>query len=232
VPIASALVHILTALGVVCALLATLAIADRQYEIMFAWLGLAFVIDGIDGPLARYVGVKEQLPRFSGERLDLVIDYLTYVFIPVLALLSANFLPGLAGLILGAAILLSSLYHFSDTESKADDNSFVGFPAIWNFFAFYVFVFHPPLWLTLLACCGCIALTFVPWHWVHPMRVSAWRALTLSALAVWLIAAGSAIWHGFAGVPGWAEVVLAVVAVYAVSVPRLAEPGERSDPDV
>lgn len=231
-PIASALVHILTALGVVCALLATLAIADRQYEIMFAWLGLAFVIDGIDGPLARYVGVKERLPRFSGERLDLVIDYLTYVFVPVLALLSANILPGAVGLMLGAIILLSSLYHFSDTESKADDNSFVGFPAIWNFFAFYVFVFHPPLWLTLAACCGCIGLTFVPWHWVHPLRVTAWRALTLSALGLWFMAAGSAIWNGFAEVPTWAKAVLALVAVYAVSIPRLAGPVASADPDL
>lgn len=231
-PIPSALVHVLTAFGVVCALLATLAIADRQYEIMFAWLGLAFIIDGVDGPIARYVGVKERLPRFSGERLDLVIDYLTYVFVPVLALLSANFLSGFTGVLLGAAVLLSSLYHFSDTESKADDNSFVGFPAIWNFFAFYVFVFHPPWWLTLLACCGCIALTFVPWHWVHPVRVTAWRGLTLFALGLWLAAAGAAIWSGFPDVPAWAKLILAAVAVYAVTVPHLAGAIATSDPDV
>lgn len=227
--IAPALVHLLTAFGVVCALLATLAIADRQYEVMFAWLGLAFVIDGIDGPLARLVNVKERLPRFSGERLDLIIDYLTYVFIPVLALLSANYLSGLPGLAVGAAILLSSLYHFSDNESKADDNSFVGFPAIWNFVAFYIFVFQPPVWLTLAGCAGCILLTFVPWHWVHPMRVTTLRGLTLTALCLWMLAAGAAVWAGFTSVPLWAKVILGLVALYAVTVPRLAAPTADHD---
>lgn len=221
-PLAPALVHLLTALGVACALMATLAVSDRQYEVMFAWLGLAFLIDGIDGPLARRVGVKDRLPRFSGERLDLIIDYLTYVFIPVLALLTANLLPAGFALLLGAAILMSSLYHFSDTASKAEDNSFVGFPAIWNFVAFYVFVFHPPVWLTALACCVCIGLTFVPWRWLHPMRVTAWRGVTLTAMALWLVAAGAAISSGFTAVPLWSQIVLGFVAVYAICVPSLA----------
>ena len=93
---------------------------------------------------ARKAKVQLWLPRFSGDRLDLVIDYLTYVFVPALALLQAGFLQGAWGLVLAALILLSSLFHFSDTESKADDYSFVGFPAIWNLVAFYVFAFALP----------------------------------------------------------------------------------------
>ena len=113
------------------------------WELVFAWLGVALLIDGIDGTLgARMAKVGTRLPRFSGERLDLVIDYVTYVFIPALALLLAGYLPGCLGWLLASLILLSSLFHFCDTESKTDDYSFVGFPAIWNIVAFYVFAFQ------------------------------------------------------------------------------------------
>lgn len=221
-PIGPILVHVLTACGVVCALFATLAVAHGQFELMFAWLAVAFVIDGIDGPLARYVHIKERLGRFSGERLDLIVDYLTYVFVPVLAMLKADLLPQGVAVVLGAAILLASLYHFSDTDSKADDNSFIGFPAIWNIVAFYLFVFTPAPAIAALACSVCIGLTFVPSKWVHPMRVVRWRTLTLMALGAWFVAAGAALLSGLAAVPGWALAVLGAVAVYALALPLLA----------
>lgn len=222
-PIGPALVHVLTALGVVCALAGTLAVAQQNYELMFAWLGLAFLIDGIDGPLARRVDIKERLPRFSGERLDLIIDYLTYVFVPVLALINAGYLPSTLSVAIGAAILLSSLFHFSDTGSKSDDNSFVGFPAIWNIIAFYVFVFQPPPIFVALICTVCIALTFVPTRWVHPMRVEARRPVTLTALAAWFAAAAVAVWGGFATTPAWAHAILVVVGIYALAHPLLPD---------
>lgn len=224
VPLAPSLVHVFTAFGVVCALLATLAVAARDYPAMFAWLGLALVIDGLDGPLARAVDVKGRLPRFSGDRLDLIIDYMTYVFIPVLAMLDAGLFPAAFAIPLAALILLSSLFHFSDTQSKAADNSFVGFPAIWNVIAFYLFVFQLPPWLASVLALVCIALTFVPTRWVHPMRVEAWRGVTLAATALWLIAAAAALWFGFAGVPVWAKFALAAVAVYLLALPVLTRP--------
>src|SRR5262245_35152774 len=125
---AAALVHAFTALGAVCGLLATYAVASGASEAAFAWLGLALFIDGVDGTLARKAQVRERLPRFSGERLDLVIDYVTYVFVPALMLLQGGFLTGASGLVLASLILLSSLFHFSDEESKAADHSFIGFP--------------------------------------------------------------------------------------------------------
>ena len=146
--IAAACVHLFTALGAVCGLLAALAAFDGAWERMFAWLGLALVIDGIDGTFARMAHVEERLPRFSGERLDLVVDYVTYVFVPALALLRAGYLTGTGGLVIAALILLSSLYHFSDLASKGEDYSFIGFPAVWNIVAFYVFALSPPGWLT------------------------------------------------------------------------------------
>jgi phosphatidylcholine synthase len=105
----AALVHIFTALGVVCALMATRAVLAGAWEEVFAWLGLALLIDGIDGTLARLADVTARLPRFSGERLDLVIDYLTYVLVPALALLQAGYLQGAAGVVLACLMLMSLL---------------------------------------------------------------------------------------------------------------------------
>ena len=119
-PWAPASVHLFTAVGAVVALLATRAMLNGAWEEAFGWLGLALLIDGIDGPFARRTQVAVRLPRFSGERLDLIIDYLTYVFVPALMLLQAGYLTGLSGLILASLILLSSLYHFSDTGSKCE----------------------------------------------------------------------------------------------------------------
>src|SRR5262249_58885154 len=137
---------------------------------LILWLGLALLIDGIDGTFARLVDVHRRLPRFSGERLDLVVDYVTYVFVPTLALLQAGFLSGGSGIVLASMVLLSSLFHFSDTQSKAEDHSFVGFPAIWNLVAFYIFAFALSPLGTALLVLACVALTFVPLKWVHPLR--------------------------------------------------------------
>jgi phosphatidylcholine synthase len=210
--------------------MATLAVAGHRYETMFVWLGIAFVIDGIDGPLARFVDIKRRLPRFSGDRLDLVIDYLTYVFVPVLALLNAGLLPASVATVVGCGILLSSLYHFADTGSKADDNSFIGFPAIWNIIAFYLFAFAPPAWLAAAICTACIALTFVPMKWVHPVRVESRRTTTLVALALWLLAASAAVASGLQATPQWAKWVLLAVAAYAVSLPFLPDAKKPPSP--
>lgn len=211
------LVHVFTALGIVCGLMAMLAAVAGAWTAVFAWLGLALVIDGIDGTFARLARVKQQLPRFSGEQLDLVIDYVTYVFVPVFALLLAGYLRGSWGLLLASMILLSSLFHFSDTQSKADDHSFVGFPAIWNAVAFYVFALDLPQWATASLILICVGLTFVPLKWAHPFRTSAWRPLTLAAMAVWGITAASALLSGFPAGP-LAQGVLVLTGVYGVAL--------------
>ena len=217
VRLAAAGVHLFTALGAVCGLLAALAVFDAAWERMFGWLGLALIIDGIDGTFARLAQVEERLPRFSGERLDLVVDYVTYVFVPALALVRAGFLGVELAPLLAAAILLSSLYHFSDLASKGDDYSFIGFPAVWNLVAFYLFALAVPQWLACTVVVVCVALTFVPMHWVHPLRVVRLRVVTLGITLAWAVAAIAAVLGGFpAG--GWVKVVLAVAAVYVVGL--------------
>lgn len=202
------------------ALLATLAVIDRQAEAAFLWLALALLIDGIDGTFARATHVKELLPRFSGDRLDLIVDYLTYVFVPVLALLQWRYLDGQIGAVLAAAILLSSLYHFSDVESKASDHCFVGFPAIWNAVAFYIFAFEfSQIAVTIITLLG-VAGTFMPMSWVHPLRVRRLRLLNWTISAIFLTAA---VWTAAVGfpAPALAQIVLAGAAAYAVGLSLL-----------
>jgi len=210
-------VHIFTALGVVCALMATLAIYDKNVEALFFWLAVAFFIDGVDGTMARAVGVKTHLPRFSGERLDLIIDYLTYVFVPALALLAWNHLQGTFGVILAAGICLSSLYHFSDNDSKNKDNCFVGFPAIWNIIAYFIFAIEPAAWVTNAVVLALIVLTFVPMPWVHPVRVEALRPVTLAALAAFC---GAVLWNVAYGFPAspFLQFVILAIAIYGTSL--------------
>lgn len=209
----AALVHVFTALGAVCALFATEAIFSNDAQRLFIWLAIALFIDGIDGSFARAVDVKERLPRFSGERLDLVVDYVTYVFVPVLALIHWRYLDGVLGSMLAAGILLSSLFHFSDEDSKTKDNCFVGFPAIWNIVAFFVFALDPPQWVTMVSIAGLIAATFVPMPWVHPLRVVALKPVTLAVTALAAAAGIATLANGFPATAFW-QIVLAAVALY------------------
>lgn len=223
----SALVHVFTASGVICALFAIRAILDARWDVMFAWLGLALVIDGIDGTFARLANVTRNLPRFSGERLDLVVDYLTYVVVPALALWKAGYLTGIWEWLGPVLILMSSLFHFSDVDSKADDYAFVGFPAIWNVVAFYVFA----LGMSPASCVAvvllCTALTFVPWKWAHPMRTPFLRPLTLVVCVAWGLAAVQTLLRGFPAT-GLASIVLLASAFYA-GVLTLLEGRARPD---
>jgi phosphatidylcholine synthase len=197
--------------------MATQAVLRSAWQEAFVWLGVALIVDGIDGTFARLADVHRWLPRFSGERLDLVVDYVTYVFVPTLALLQAGFLPGGWGLALAGLILLSSLFHFCDTESKAEDHSFVGFPAVWNLVAFYVFAFAlTPFWTALLVL-ACVGLTFVPLEWVHPLRTRRLWPVTAVAAVLWLLAAAHVLSTGFPAVP-WTQAVLLLVMVYFIGL--------------
>lgn len=211
----AALVHVFTAFGIVCALFATHAVIEGDIRRVFVWLAIALVIDAVDGTMARRVNVTAQLPRFSGERLDLVIDYVTYVFVPVLALLHARHLEGTAGTLLASGILLSSLFHFSDLNSKTKDNCFVGFPAIWNIFAFYIFALAPPGWVTMIATATGIAATFVPMPWIHPLRVTALRPLTLAITGLASVAGTVTLVQDFPASPLSKVILIAAAAYYA-----------------
>lgn len=214
---AAAAVHLFTALGAVAAFLAAMAVYAHDAEGVFIWLAVALFIDGVDGTFARAVGVKERLPRYSGEVLDLVIDFVTYVFVPVLAMIVWGKLEGRLGMGLAAGALLSSLYHFADSESKDAAYRFVGFPALWNLVAFYVFAFDFGAGATALISALCIVAAFIPMPWVHPLRVRSLRGVTLAVLALGCFAGIYVLAQGFPAT-GWARAALAASVLYGLGL--------------
>lgn len=213
----AASVHLLTATGAVPALLALRAAHADDWQMMFVWLGVALFVDAIDGPLARLVGVKTVLPRFSGERLDLIVDYLTYVVVPAFALTEASLLPEAARLPAAIAILLSSLFHVSDLNSKTEEGYFVGFPAIWNIVLLYLFVLQPEPDVSLAIVVIFVAFTFVPVLAVHPFRVAQLRPLTFLVTLLWAGAAAVAVANPFPS-PLWVQALLLLAAAYFTGV--------------
>ena len=183
------LVHLFTASGAALALLALLAAIDRQFTLMFWLLGAALFVDGVDGALARRFRVAETTPEIDGATLDLVVDFLTYVFTPVVAILRADLLPRLWALGLGMIVVVGSALYFADRRMKTPDNWFRGFPTLWNVVAFYLLVFHPPAAVVVAALLAGVVAMFAPIVFVHPVRVRQWRGVTLTALAVWVAAA-------------------------------------------
>jgi phosphatidylcholine synthase len=178
-------VHIFTALGAGIALIAQLEAVREHWAAMFAWLGIALVIDALDGPIARRLDVVRVQPNWSGEVLDLVVDFLTYVFVPAYAITASGLLLPLAAPLLGIGIMVSSALYFADRRMKSDDNHFRGFPALWNAAAFYLFLLHRSPAISSLIVAILIVLTFVPFHVLHPVRVVRLRGLTLTLVAIW-----------------------------------------------
>lgn len=186
--LSAAAVHLYTASGVVLAFLIVLA-AFQGNTAQALWLGLiALVIDSTDGTLARRFRVSETLPWFDGRRLDDIVDYLTYVFAPVLLLWSGNYLPaGNTGMVLAALPLLASSYQFCRIDAKTDDHFFLGFPSYWNVVAFYTIVMDlSPVTVSVIFVV-CSLLVFVPIQYVYPSRTVAFRPLTLALTGLWLI---------------------------------------------
>ncbi len=186
--LAGAAVHLYTATGTVVGLLIVLAAIDGRVETALWLFLLALFIDGTDGLLARRFRVKETLPWFDGALLDNIVDYLTYVFAPVVLLWTTGHLPsGPVGWVVAALPLLASSYQFCRVDAKTDDHTFLGFPSYWNVVAFYVVVLDlsQPVVAALLIACS--VLVFVPVRYLYPSRTEALRGLSLALTAVWLV---------------------------------------------
>src|ERR1700736_4181541 len=209
-------VHIFTALGAGIALIALLEAVREHWAAMFWWLGVALVIDAVDGPIARRLDVARVQPNSSGDVLDLVVDFVTYVFVPAYAITASGLLLPLAAPLLGLGIAVSGALYFADRRMKAADNHFRGFPGLWNVAAFYLFLLHLPPALSSLGVTVLIASTFAPFHVVHPIRVVRLRWLTLSLIAVWAVLAIITLASDFeAGTP--VTIVLCAIAAYIVA---------------
>ena len=210
------LVHMFTATGAVLGMLAMLAAVNEKWDMMFLWLIIAFFVDGIDGPLARKFDVKTNAPQIDGMLLDLIIDYLTYVFIPAFALFKSGLLPGWTGWVVIILVTFTSALYFSDTRMKTKDNSFWGFPGCWNMMVIVMFALSPNFWvilgITVVLCIG----MFAPVKFVHPVRTQRWRGVTLPMALAWTFFAGWAAWVDFHP-QSWAHWGLIISSVYLIS---------------
>ncbi len=222
------LVHVLTASGAGLALLALQAAVAGSWSAMFAWLGAALLVDAADGPVARYLRVGEALPRWSGEILDLVIDFATYVFVPGYAITASGLLPAPLDTAAGIAIVTTGAVYFADRRMKTHDNYFRGFPAVWNCVAFYLLLLRPSSPVTAAVVALFAALTFVPVPFLHPLRVKRLRGVNLALLAAWAALALIAVARGMA--PGsWVVAALCAIGLYfgAAGLFRFARPESR-----
>jgi len=207
------LVHILTASGAAFALLALLAAIERHWPQMFGWLAVALFVDGIDGTLARKFRAAETWPRYSGDILDLVVDYLTYVLVPALAIATGAILPPSLELAAAAAILVASAIYFADRRMKTETWYFRGFPAAWNVIAFYLFLLRPEPRVATAVVVAFVALTFLPIFFVHPLRVRRLRALNITLGSVWGALAIFTLWRDFSP-PAVVTAALCVIGIY------------------
>jgi phosphatidylcholine synthase len=210
-------VHVLTALGAALGLLALQAVFTGDLTQAFIWLGVALVVDAVDGPLARRFAVKERAKRYDGAQLDLVVDFVTYVFVPAAMLLRPEVMAAPYGVVAGLVLTLASALYFADTGMKTDDWWFRGFPAVWNIVVFYIVAFAPPAWLALAVILVATALMFLPVVFVHPVRVRRWRGLTMAMLGVWALAAAATLWQGMAP-DAWGKAGLGLAACYFVGL--------------
>ncbi|SMP26306.1 CDP-alcohol phosphatidyltransferase family protein [Shimia sagamensis] len=206
-------VHLLTATGAVFAMLAMLAAVDGKWSLMFLWLVVAFFVDGIDGPLARHYHVKKNAPEFDGVLLDLIIDYLTYVFIPAYALFKSGLMDGWTGWFAIIIITFASALYFADTRMKTKDNSFSGFPGCWNMLVIVIFAVEPNFWVSLALVTVLAVTMFLPIKFVHPTRTERWRFVTFPMALGWTFFAGWAAWVDFHP-ESWAHWGLVATSVY------------------
>jgi phosphatidylcholine synthase len=176
-------VHLYTAMGLPLALGAAIGLIDNNPKTFFLWLMAAVFVDATDGTLARRIDVKNVLPEFDGRRLDDLVDFITFAFLPALGLWRFEILPPGAGFCC-ALPLLASAYGFCQTQAKTEE-SFVGFPSYWNILLLYLVLLSSPPWVSLGVVVVCSALVFVPIHYIYPTRAPHLQSVTLFAGYLW-----------------------------------------------
>ena len=199
-------VHILTASGAFLAFLSIVAAAENDFTMAFFWLGMALVVDGIDGPLARKLEVKKWWPHWSGDTLDNVIDYTTFVMIPAFILYQSGLLDQtdaygrkeellskFTSFSAAAVIVITSAVYYADTRMKTEDFGFKGFPVCWNMVVFALFVVSPSPTFSLVFILFTAVLTFVPVIFIHPVRVKILRPISIAAFVLWGVSGLSAV---------------------------------------
>lgn len=206
-------VHLLTASGSFLAFLSLVAASEENWTAMFLWLGLALFVDGIDGPIARKLEVKYVLPNWSGELLDNIIDYVTYVLIPAFALYQSGFMGHGLSFLSGAIIVISSAIYYADTGMKTKENFFKGFPVVWNMVVFTLFIVGPGEWTAFGIVVVSAILSFMPLNFLHPVRVARLRPLNLTIFLAWCVFGVAGIYYHM-DAPLWVRIGITTTGIY------------------
>jgi phosphatidylcholine synthase len=219
-------VHVFTATGAALALGALLYAVRGQWAAMFLCLGIALIVDGVDGTLARAVNVAEVLPRWSGDVLDLVVDFMTYVFVPAYAIAAGEILPDALAVPAAIVIVITGALYFADRQMKTTDHYFRGFPALWNAAAFYLFVLKLPPWVNAATIAALAVLSFAPFKFLHPFRVRRLRLVSIAGVILWAVLAVVTVTRDLD--PGrWVTGGLIAIGLYFVGV-GLTERADRA----
>ena len=196
------LVHLFTASGLIPIMLAVDAIWRGEAYLALIWLGIAMLIDGLDGPLARRFKVAEHMPKIDGAILDHVIDFTGYCFLPALMIYHFGLVPQQFDVLATSYLLMTSLYTFANREAKTPEYDFRGFPALWNIVVFYMIMFESDIWFNLAVVVFLGAMTFVPVRFIHPMRVVALRRLNVPLVFIWAAMVFTYLGVGLSGARG------------------------------
>lgn len=193
--IAAWLVHLYTASSAVLAFLATRAIFEYRFRDAFFWLAATIIIDATDGFLARAARVSQRLPWFNGAKLDDIVDYVTWVFVPAVFVWRSLLVPEAWTVPVASAMLLSSAYGFNRDDAKTSDHFFTGFPSYWNLVVFYLFVMHGSQVFNAVVLIALAVLVFVPIRYLYPSRTPTLRALTVALGIAWGITLLVMVWQ-------------------------------------
>lgn len=207
--------HLYTACGAVLAFLAAIDIFEHDYRTAFFWLYLQVVIDSTDGLLARRLQVTARLPWFNGAKLDDIVDYLCYVFIPALFVWRALLVPDRWAVPVAAAMLLSSAYGFNRDDAKTEDNYFLGFPSYWNITVFYLFVARWRSEVNAAILLALAVLVFVPVRYLYPSRGAAFQVVSITLGLVWAALMLVMLWQ-FPAVSGAVFLASLIFPIYYV----------------
>ncbi len=221
-------VHAYTASGALLAWLALRSAWDHDPRAALLWLALACVVDATDGALARVADVRRHAGWIDGARLDDIVDFLTYVFVPLVIVWEQGMLAGLSGHLAAAAVLIASALGFSNLNAKTADFFFTGWPSYWNLVAVYALAWRWSPDLTAIVLAGLAALVFVPVKYVYPSRTPTLMKTTLALGMVWAVQMLLMIWW-LPAVPSWLVWSSLAYPVYYVALSLWLTAQRRAD---
>jgi phosphatidylcholine synthase len=181
-------VHALTALGVIIGYEGLNSVIEGHARAAILWLVAALVLDGVDGPLARKLDVRNRIPTLDGNSLDLIIDYFTCTIVPVAFLYRFDFLPDNTVGPVGFTMLFVGALWMARTDQETEDGWFNGFPAEFNMIIPTLFLIGANPWINLFVCVTFSVLTLSRVQFAHPVSVKEHRNISLPMMVLWLAA--------------------------------------------